>query len=125
MEKPKLFDYLNSIFLKNKIDDLSAYSPFIINRFLSMDKELLPFAFFVNFNSPFWTKELQYEFLFYAIPKKKRFIKYVKNKGKKLEKLKIIQDWFKINEEEAKEYLKILNDKQIKEIEKILKSKKR
>jgi hypothetical protein len=75
----------------------------------------------MNINSKFITPEIHYDFMISTMPKKKVFIPYKKKEVEKIKDLKLIQKWFNINEEEAKEYLKILSKEQIKKLKEVFK----
>jgi hypothetical protein len=117
-----LFDMLNNI--SNSSENLSeheefnkAYSSFMINRFLAMDNSTIFFANEASKMSHLPIR-MQYEFLFYAINKTKRFFKYAKSKNIKSKDIDNISKYYSVNKERAIEMLDILDKKQIKEIDK-------
>lgn len=89
-----IFDILTDI-LKNKTGKLylepdfnKAYSPYMINRYLSMRKDLVRYADFLNKYSKNMTNLNMYFYLVDNVPRSSNsFIKYIKkNKEKKNEK---------------------------------------
>ncbi len=84
-----LFNVIDSVCLKLPVEyDKKEVSSFILTLWLSHDKELMPWVDEVNsilFNVP---DKLVYKYFFSKIPKKKRFIKWIKkNKDEKKDKL--------------------------------------
>lgn len=80
------FDYSNSV-TKTK-DDLSKdplfekdYNSFMVNRILSMSPQTAPFASVIDQYSEFLSKEMQYKFYLYGIPKSSKYSKYLKKES--------------------------------------------
>ena len=122
-----LFDHLNNISLKKDFnvlkneDDLKSYNEFMIDRYLSMDKECVFYTYLINkFDNI--QKSTKYLFYLYMIPKRKRFFKYFKKQA--INEIEIIQRYFKISEEIALQYLSVLNKEQVNNISKKLKTMK-
>ena len=86
----------------------------MVNRFLSMHPETTFFAHFINKGN--LSKKSHYQFLFHTLPQKKIFFKYQK-KDKNTD-IKFIKDCFEVGDEKAKEYSKLLLNKQLKLIKK-------
>lgn len=84
-----LFDHLNQItavqdpkyFSKLKEGDLKTWSNFMIHRFLSMDYELVELIAELQPLTQSLSPEIFYTLLIDFIPKKKRFLKYIKGKN--------------------------------------------
>lgn len=116
-KKIGLFDILKNI-TETKEDRWyefeKIYTPYVINRFLSMNVETLPFAYEMNKGD--FTPREQYEFYLYGIPNKKRYLRYIKEE--KIDKLDVVCKYFNVSKNVAKEYLKILTKDNIKQIEK-------
>ena len=117
-DKLTIFNFLSAL-TKHKID-LTAherfhkdYSPFMINRFLSMSPKTIFFAHFAN---KIVDKKTHYLFLLNCLEKEKVFLKYIKKD--KLEDTKLIQKCYDISEERAMDYVEILTKKDLKEIKK-------
>lgn len=89
-----IFDILKDI-IKDKTGSLtessefeSAFNPYMIARYLSMRKSLMPYARWLNQYSSAVSKESQYKFLLQSIPQcNNHFIKYIKKaKADKVDK---------------------------------------
>lgn len=120
-----LFDYVNSI-LENK-KDLSdepnfeqEYSPYLVNKALSMYPDTLLYANLMN-SHPTMNKEMHYRYLLHSIRPKKRFSKWPKNIVD--EDLKYIRRFFKTSYVKAKDYKTILSKADIEKIVAFEKSK--
>jgi len=100
--------------------DKKSFSPFIINRWLSMNLDLLPI---VNELQKYTIGTLSardvYKLYLDFLPKKKTFDKYVK--GKKSSKynkdmLAYLSQWYGVSQSEVKDYLEILSKDEVKGI---------
>ena len=115
-----VFDYINSINSKNYIYDeenCDGYNEYVINKAFSM---FVDTVFITNEANVCGLKGKQhYDFLFYTIPKRKRFEKWTKELLD--EELNFIMEYFTINRKIAKLYLKNLSKEQISDIKEILK----
>ena len=113
-----IFDWVNQILVHKKpwdsftVEEQKKFSPFIINRFLSMDKELIEI---VNMFQPYAIGTLEpkdvYEFYRNLFPKGKRYNKYIKGKrDKKYDKelVDIITNHFECSKLQTKEYLELI-----------------
>lgn len=119
--KMTIFDILRSVSYDKS--DLSqqegfdeAYTPFMVNRFLSMAPDTIFLAEFMNKMSHLPAR-LQYHFYMGAIDKKRRFFKYAKGKEDvNKENLKLVMLYYDVNDVQGKEILKLLNDEQLQNI---------
>ena len=109
-------------------DEQKKFSPFIINRWLSMDKDFIEF---VNVFQKYAIGTLEprevYKWYCDILPKGKRFNKYIKGKrNKKYDKLQLdtLTKYFEVSKKEVKDYIDLLEEKEIKEILKIYGVKK-
>ena len=129
-----IFDWINQLLVTKKPwdsfteDEQKKFSPFIINRFLSMDKEFIEI---VNYFQKYAIGTLQprevYKWYCDMLPKGKRFNKYIKGKGNKKydkEMINIISKHFEVSKKESKDYIDLLDKKEIKEIYKMYGVKK-
>jgi hypothetical protein len=97
--------------------DKKSFTPFIINRWLSMNLDLLPIVnelqkYTIGTLSARDTYKLYLDFL----PKRKTFDKYIK--GKKTSKygkdvLTYLSDWYGVSQREVADYLDILSKDEI------------
>ena len=100
--------------------DKKSFSPFIINRWLSMNLDLLPIInilqkYTIGLLSPREVYKLYLDFL----PKKKTFDKYVKGKkeGKyNKELLQYLSKWYGVSYREVQDYLEILPKQEVLDI---------
>ena len=90
-----------------------AYQPFLVNKALSYHQDSV---FLVNeMNIRHSTdNRLQYLFFINTLRKRQRFSKWEKPYISK--KLEVIRDYYQISLEEAKNYVNLLSDKQIREL---------
>ena len=129
-----IFDWVNNILVYKKPwdefteDEQKKFSPFIINRWLSMDKDFIEI---VNFFQKYAIGTLEsrevYNWYCDILPKGKRFNKYIKGKkNKKYDKemINIISSHFEVSKQETKTYIDLLDKQQIKEIYKMYGVKK-
>ena len=129
-----IFDWINQILVKkthwNEFteDEQKKFSPFIINRWLSMDKDFLEI---VNYFQKYAIGTLEsrevYKWYCDMLPRGKRFNKYIKGKkSKKYDKelIDIISEHFEVAKRESKTYIDLLSKEEIKEIYKMYGVKK-
>lgn len=111
----ELFDYLNNITTTKEPlsdEDLKGYSPYMINRFVSMCDIYLPFVAEVNkYDLP---ADVHHRLMQCQLPKRKQFFKYIKNKkDTKAHEIDCLCKYFEIGKREALEYLHILKDNEV------------
>lgn len=112
MSKITPFDFINNI-CQSK-DDLivdsdseKQYNPYLINRGLSFGADTIIYANEMN-SRPHIEKKLQYDFLRTAMPKKKRYNKWIKADND--ENIELVSEYYGYSMERAKEALSLLND---------------
>tara|TARA_B100000929_G_scaffold290599_1_gene284925 strand:- start:69094 stop:69564 length:471 start_codon:yes stop_codon:yes gene_type:complete len=124
-KKIGLFDFVKSISSeKNYLygdDTAKEYIPFMINKALSQHVDTIMFANEMN-KSPFISKEMQHDFLFYSISPSNRFGKWAKQEPVDKEIIGYLKDKYKLGNERALEYYDLLPDEQIKIIRNKLKT---
>lgn len=118
------FDYIKSINTKDAYifnqEEEKNYNAHIVNIGLSFFTDTI---FLVNEANKYnLNGQKHYDFLFYAIEPRKRYSKWFK-KQEDQTRLESISEYFDISLEKAKEYMKILSDSQMTEIERIIKHK--
>jgi hypothetical protein len=115
----ELKDWLNSInFTKEDLSEhIKSYPSFVINKILAGD---IGCVMLVNELNKRYTMspEMQYKFLLYSVPKKKRYNPY--HKKTKDENLDIVREYFKVSTEKAREYLDALTAEQLQNIKRDL-----
>jgi len=111
-EKLTPFSYVKTINSKEQqYSDLSEYIPYVINRGFSYTWDTIMFANAMNMVSH-TSKEMQYDFYYYGIEKKKRFGKWLKKDN--FADVGIISEAYKCSIKRAIEYSKLLSPEQIK-----------
>ena len=121
-----IFDWINQILVKethwNEFteDEQKKFSPFIINRWLSMDKDFLEFVnFFQKYSiGPLDSREV-YKWYCNMLPKGKRFNKYIKGKKDKkynTELIDIMVTHFECSKSQVKDYLDLIAKDELIEI---------
>lgn len=97
-----------------------GYSQFIINKVLSSNANTIKLVEVVASmdNIP---NRIHYTFLMQNLPKQQIFYKQIYPNKKNDESVKFIMKYFNINKKDAKEYIKLIGEK---EVEKIMKKKK-
>ena len=121
-----IFDWINQILVKKKhwndftVDEQKKFSPFIINRWLSMEPEFIEI---VNYFQKLAIGTLEprevYKWYCEILPKGKRFNKYIKGKKDKKydpELLSLLTHHFECSKVEVKQHLKLIDKIELKEI---------
>ena len=121
-----IIDWINNILVHKKEwnsfseSDQKTFNSFIINRWLSMDKEFLE-VINVFQKYAIGTLESQEVYKFYCdvLPKGKRFNKYIKGKkDKKYDKdlINILVNYFECSKLDVREYIELMSKEEIKNI---------
>ena len=121
-----IIDWMNQLLVHKKKwedfteDEQKKFSPFIINRWLSMDKDFLEI---VNYFQKYAIGTLEprevYKWYCDVLPRGKRFNKYIKGKtDKKYDKelIDMISNHFECSKLQTKEYLELILKQELKEI---------
>ena len=121
-----IIDWMNQLLVHKKHwndfteDEQKKFSPFIINRWLSMDKEFLEI---VNYFQKYAIGTLEprevYKWYCNILPKGKRFNKYIKGKKDKKydqELINIMCEYFQCSKAETKENLSLISKEELKEV---------
>lgn len=129
IEKPKgLFDHLPCIMVSKDPDYFSNltekerrdYSPFIIQRFLSMIPEYAKLINHVNKYVFTLDKEEYHKLMMVLIPKKKMYINWIKKSGKedKVDRWMIdcLVKMFEVSERDATNYIELLTESAVKSL---------
>ena len=119
-----IFDWINQMLVTKKHwdefteEEQKKFSPFIINRWLSMDKDFIEF---VNVFQKYAIGTLEprevYKWYCYILPKGKRFNKYIKGKKDKKydpELIDIISNHFECSKLQVIEYLELMDKQELK-----------
>ena len=121
-----IFNWINEILVSKKHwndfteDEQKKFSPFIINRWLSMDKDFLEI---VNYFQKYAIGTLEprevYKWYCDVLPKGKRFNKYIKGKKDKkynTELIDIMVQHFECSKSQVKDYLDLIAKDELMEI---------
>jgi len=114
-----VFDFVNDIsndkHYRFDSESKSKYDAFVVNRALSQHPDTIMYANEMN-QKPFLDKELQHDFYFYVLSKKKRYGKWAKADGQNDEVLNLIIKHYKVNRVHASQYLELMTDKEIEKL---------
>ena len=121
-----IFDWVNQILVHKKHwddfteDEQKKFSPFIINRFLSMDKDFLEIVnYFQKYSIGTLESREVYKWYCDMLPKGKRFNKYIKGKKEKkydTELVDIISKHFECSMMHTKQNLELIDKEELKTI---------
>ena len=121
-----IFNWINEILVSKKhwndftIDEQKKFSPFIINRWLSMDKDFLEIVnYFQKYSIGTLEPREVYKWYCDMLPKGKRFNKYIKGKKDKkynTELLDIMVMHFECSKSQVKDYLDLIAKNELIEI---------
>ena len=119
----KLWDWLNQITYEKKSwssfteDQQSSFNPYMIHRFVSMYNGYIDIANIAQ-KIPLTEKEKVYTIYKTLLPKKKMYLKYVKNQNQKnyKELAEYVSDYFEVSLGEADEYIDILQEYGVRDI---------
>ena len=125
-KKMTIFDWINQILVKkthwNEFteDEQKKFSPFIINRWLSMDKDFLEIVnYFQKYSIGTLEPREVYKWYCDMLPKGKRFNKYIKGKKDKKydpELINIMCEYFQCSKAEVKENLSLISKEEVNQI---------
>ena len=121
-----IFDWVNNILIHKKHwddfteDEQKKFSPFIINRWLSMDIEFIEIVnFFQKYSIGTLEPREVYKWYCDILPKGKRFNKYIKGKKSKkynTELVDMISNYFECSKLQTRDYLELIHKNELIEI---------
>ena len=121
-----IFDWINQILVYKKHwndfteDEQKKFSPFIINRWLSMDKDFLEIVnYFQKYSIGTLEPREVYKWYCDMLPRGKRFSKYIKGKKDKkynTELIDIMVMHFECSKSQVKDYLDLIAKNELIEI---------
>ena len=121
-----IFNWINEILVSKKhwndftVDEQKKFSPFIINRWLSMDNDFLEIVnFFQKYSIGTLEPREVYKWYCDMLPKGKRFSKYIKGKKDKkynTELIDIMVTHFECSKSQVKDYLELIHKNELIEI---------
>lgn len=99
-----------------KVESLDAeYPAFMINLALSQYPDTILAANAMNIRADFLQPKMQYDFLMYAVPKKRRFSKWAK--GSKDSRIELIKETFNYSQKKAELASELISDEDFAKIE--------
>ena len=121
-----IIDWMNQLLIHKKPwnefseDEQKKFSPFIINRWLSMDKEFIEIVnYFQKYSIGTLESREVYKWYCDVLPKGKRFNKYIKGKkSKKYDEwlLKLLCNHFQCSRLQSIEYIELIDKQELKVI---------
>lgn len=108
---PSIFE--KTVYLFDGKHDESKYNIFIVNKALSFAMDTSLYASIIS-QTPNLTKKQHYDYLYYSIPKSKRFIKWFKSE--KPDDLQYVMSYFQCSESKAVEILNIITSEDLEQI---------
>tara|TARA_B100000575_G_C22903637_1_gene525149 strand:- start:161 stop:577 length:417 start_codon:yes stop_codon:yes gene_type:complete len=112
-----LFKWIDELFVgKRDWDSFSdadkkSFSPFMIVRYLSMNKDILPLVnHYQNYIIEVMPHKAVYQFWCGVLPKRKTYLKYIKGKKDKFNKevIDYLVRYFEVSKQQASEYVKLI-----------------
>jgi hypothetical protein len=124
MSKTNPFDFVKSVSSEKKdimVDDIEekSYAPFLTNKALSYHQDSVFFSNEMNIRHG-TENRLQYLFFLNTLRKRQRFSKWQKPYTSK--KLDVIKQYYDISTKEAKDYMSILSDSDVRNMKKRMKT---
>ena len=124
MDKRNPFDFVKSVSYDKKdlmVDEVEekAYQPFLINRALSYHQDSVFLTNEMNVRHGV-DNRLQYMFFLNTLRKRQRFSQWQKPYISK--KLDTIKEYYQISTREAKDYVELLSDKQLRDLKNRMKT---
>ena len=121
-----IIEWVNQVLIHKKDwdsfseSDQKSFNSYILNRFLSMDKEFIEIVnFFQKYSIGTLEPREVYKWYCDVLPKGKRFNKYIK--GKKIKKYsdelqEILCKYFECSKLHVSEYIELINKEELKQI---------
>ena len=121
-----IIDWMNQLLIYKKPwesfteSDQKSFSPYIVNRFLSMDTEFIEIVnYFQKYSIGLLESKEIYKWYCDILPKGKRFNKYIKGKKSKKydDELKnILCNYFECSKLQVLDYIELIPEEELKEI---------
>ena len=110
------FDFIKSINSKTYKEDIAGFSPYLTNKVYSVHEHWVHLANAINLlgNSRLSPRAI-YDFYFCVIPKNRRWLAYPKT-IKDPKTVGYLMEWFGVNEQQARDYLDLIEKDELKEI---------
>jgi hypothetical protein len=119
-KKITIWDHLKNITtVKGEYLGDEGWSNWMVNRFLSMNRDYCEVVDFIQKNT--WQMKEEYLYALYKdlIPKQYIYLKYMKPSNVKKyddKEVEVVKSYFEVSEREAKEYIEMLPDNELEKI---------
>jgi len=120
-----LFSWIDELFVKKRKwdsfsdEDKKKFSPFMVNRYLSMNDDFLPIInHFQKLTIEVMPIGVVYKFYCSLLPKKKTFLRYLSGKKTKTNEkvVPFIQEYFEASKLQASEYYNLMTTDELKSL---------
>ncbi len=118
-----LFSWIDELFVKKRAwdsfsaEDQKKFSPFMVNRYLSMNNDFLPIVnHFQKLTIEVMPIGVVYKFYCSLLPKKKTYLRYLSGKKTKTKEkvVPFIQKYFEVSKLQASEYYNLMTTDELK-----------
>jgi hypothetical protein len=118
-----LFNWIDELFVKKRAwdsfsaEDQKKFSPFMVNRYLSMNNDFLPIInHFQKLTIEVMPIGVVYKFYCSLLPKKKTYLRYLSGKKTKTNEkvVPFIQKYFEVSKLQASEYYNLMTTDELK-----------
>ena len=118
-----LFSWINELFVgKRDWDSFSdkdkkKFSPFMVNRYLSMNDDFLPLVNYIQkYAIEIMPRKSVYQFYCKLLPKKKTYLKYLTGNKYKIDDAvyECLVKYFEVSKKQALEYYRLMDKKDLK-----------
>ncbi len=118
-----LFSWIDELFVKKRAwdsfsaEDQKKFSPFMVNRYLSMNNDFLPIVnHFQKLTIEVMPIGVVYKFYCSLLPKKKTYLRYLSGKKTKTNEkvVPFIQKYFEVSKLQASEYYNLMTTDELK-----------
>ena len=118
-----LFSWIDELFVKKRAwdsfsaEDQKKFSPFMVNRYLSMNNDFLPIInHFQKLTIEVMPIGVVYKFYCSLLPKKKPYLRYLSGKKTKTNEkvVPFIQKYFEVSKLQASEYYNLMTTDELK-----------
>ena len=122
-KRATVFDWINELFVGKrdwdgfKDVDKKKFSAFMVNRYLSMSEDFLPFVnYFQKYTTEVMPAKSVYQFYCNLLPKKKTYLKYLTGNKYKIDDAvyECLVKYFEVSKKQALEYYRLMDKKDLK-----------
>ena len=118
-----LFSWINELFVGKRDwdsfsdEDKKKFSPFMVNRYLSMSEDFLPLVNYIQkYAIEIMPHKSLYQFYCELLPKKKTYLKYLTGNKYKIDDAvyECLVKYFEVSKKQALEYYRLMDKKDLK-----------